>query len=163
MELTKQALFNVATERFKSWSEMYVDPDVTPEYMYQDMCASCFSGELAFDWEDRYNYTEDGTCYFLHKGIQFTVIDLRDMRKNPKTGIANYYDICICICEHKDPDGPEDDACWPHFMPDAWLFGSTLDDFEAGKKVDERFIHEADKYINKIGREKLIELQKKED
>jgi len=158
MEVTKQALFNVAAERFKSWSKMYADPDVTPEYMYQDMCASCFSGEKAFDFEDRYIYTEQGTCYFYHKGVVFTVVDLRDMRKD-----ANYYDICICICEHKSPDGPEDDIQWPHFMEDAWLFGSTSSEFEADNPVDARFIEEADKYIDKIGRDKLIELQKKED
>ena len=155
MELSKQALFRIATERFNSWSDMYVNSDVSADEMYLDMCASCFSGEKAFDFEDRYMYTEGGTCHFLHKGVDFTVLDLRDMR-----GDAAYYDICICICQHRDSVGPQDDACWPHFLPDAWLFGSTSDEFEAGRKVDARFVMEADKYIGKIGREKLIELQK---
>lgn len=159
MELTKQALFNVATERFKSWSKMYADPDVTPEYMYEDMCASCFSGELAFDWEDRYIY-KDGGCSFKHKGVEFLVASLRDMRPDESLGKERYFDVCVCVCDHKDEDG----LFMYHFLStEAWLYGSGSDEFEEGKVVDARFINEADKYINKIGREKLIELQKKED
>ena len=162
MEVTKQALFNVATERFKSCSKMYADPDITPEYMYQDMCASCFSGELDFDWEDRYIYDEHGGCSFMHKGVEFLVANLRDMRPDKELGKERTLDICVCICDHKDEDNAG--LFMYHFLStEAWLYGSSSDEFEAGKKVDARFIVEADKYINKIGREKLIDLQKPEE
>lgn len=49
-QITKDILFERARERFQSWAKMYGDPNVTAQYMYEDMSCSVFSGDPAYDF-----------------------------------------------------------------------------------------------------------------
>lgn len=107
----------------------------------------------------RYMYDESGDCTFMYKGVEFDVQDLRNMRKSERLGTELYADVCVVDCEHKDDDG-----CFTaHILPDTWLYGSTSNEFEKYQPVHEHFLKAADDYINKIGLDKLIELQEADD
>ena len=52
--ITKTTLFERARERFLEWSKMYTDPNVSVEYMYEDMSASCYCGCPADDFPEAF-------------------------------------------------------------------------------------------------------------
>mgnify|MGYP006896760059 CR=1 FL=1 len=108
----------------------------------------------------RYMYDDSGCCSFTYKGVEFNVQDLRNMRKvNDGRNIELYSDVCIVCCDFKDENG-----CWiMHVLPDAWLYGSTGDEFEKYCPVHSEFLKAADKYIEKYGQEYLIEAQEADD
>ena len=149
--VTKDVLFEKAESRFRSWAQMYGDPNITASYMYEDMSASCYCGCPADDFPDeikteqdpviRYQY-DGGSCFFILDGIEVTVFDLRDMRKDPSIDLARYSDVCVLAINYKDEDG----MFLYHIIP-AWLYGSTSDDFNEGKPVDDYFINTAREYI----------------
>ena len=148
-EITKDTLLRYAQDRFQQWIKMYADPGLSAQYMYEDMCCSIFSGEVATDFPNakpddtiRYQY-RDGACYFIVDGIEVDVLDLRDMRKASDIGIERYVDICIPSIMYKD----EDDSLLYHLIPGAWLYGSTTSDFNKGEEVHPEFINAARDYI----------------
>lgn len=149
--ITKLDLFEEAQRRFQKWVDMYADPNVSTQYMYEDMSASCYCGCPADDFPDdvkaeqdsviRYQY-DGGSCYFILDGIEITVFDLREMRKDPGIDLARYSDVCVLAINYQDEDG----TFLYHIIP-AWLYGSTSDDFDEGKPVDDYFIKAAREYI----------------
>ena len=151
--ITKDILFEEAQRRFQSWAKMYGDPNVSAQYMYEDMSASCYCGCPADDFQEivgpkkeepiRYQY-KDGSCSFIVDGIEVMVLDLRDMRKDPVFGAARYADICIPVIHYDDGDIRMD-----HPIPNAWLYGSTSEEFEEGMPVHKEFLDAAREYIKK--------------
>ncbi len=150
--VTKDVLFEKAELRFRSWAQMYGDPNVTASYMYEDMSASCYCGCPADDFPDdvkaeqdstiRYQY-KDGNCSFIVDSIEVEVMDLRSMRESPRTCMALYTDICVLSISYTDEDGNY--TC--HIISNAWLYGSTSHDFDEGKPVHAEFINAARDYI----------------
>lgn len=151
-QITKDVLFEKAQERFQSWAKMYGDPNVSAQYMYEDMSCSVFSGDPSDDFPEIvgpkkdepicYQYKEGG-CFFILDGIEFMVADLRDMRKSECTHTECYFDICTLVISIKDTDG----IYKSDLIPGAWLYGSTSEDFNEGQKVHTEFIEAAKKYI----------------
>lgn len=148
-EITKEELFKYAQNRFQHWVKMYADPNTSTQYMYEDMCCSIFSGEIAFDFPNlkqddtiRYQY-KDGSCYFIVDGIEVSVYDLRSMRESPRVSKETYVDVCIPCISYADDNGNFID----HPIPNAWLYGSTSNDFDEGKEVHPEFINAAREYI----------------
>lgn len=160
-QITKDILFERAQERFQSWAKMYGDPCISAQYMYEDMSASCYCGCPADDFPEivspkkviRYHY-KDGACSFMIDGIEVEVLALRDMREDPSIGFERYSDVCIPSISYTDPDG----NFIHHPIPNAWLYGSTSDEFAEGKPVHEEFIKAASEYIKE--HEITPELQK---
>ena len=147
--ITKDKLFETAKERFQSWAKMYADPNESAEDMYEDMSASCYSGDPESDFPDecrdetiRYQY-KDGGCSFMIDGIEVEVLDLREMRKDNTVGFERYYDICIPAISYTDKDGDVQ----LHPIPNCWLYGSTTADFNEGEEVHPQFIKAAREYI----------------
>lgn len=147
--ITKEVLLKHAQDRLQQWIKMYADPGLSAQYMYEDMSCSVFSGDPAYDFPDekqddiiRYQY-RDGACYFMLDGIRVDVCDLREMRKPHDGSIELYIDVCIPCISYKD----EDDNFQYHPIPDAWLYGSTSEDFNKGEAVHEQFILAAQEYI----------------
>ena len=151
--ITKKELFEEAQVRFQSWVEMYTDPKISVQYMYEDMSCSCYSGSPEDDFPDdvaaerqdntiRYQY-KDGACYFIVDGIEVDILDLRDMRKASNLGIERYIDICVPSIMYKEEEG----SLLYHIIPDAWLYGSTTSDFNKGEEVHQEFIDAARDYI----------------
>lgn len=152
-QITKDILFERAQERFQSWAKMYGDPNVTAQYMYEDMSCSCYCGCPNDDFQEiigpkkedttiRYQY-KGGMCFFMIDGIEVEVLDLRDMREDPTVGMARYSDVCIPSISYTDSDG----NFIHHPIPNAWLYGSTSDDFDEGHEVQPEFIDAAREYI----------------
>lgn len=149
--VTKDVLFKRAQERFQSWAVMFADPNTSTQYMYEDMSCSCYSGCPADDFPDevkaeqdstiKYQY-KDGNCSFMVDGIEVEVLDLRDMRKDPSIGFARYSDVCIPSISYN-----EGGAYIHHPIPNAWLYGSTSEEFEEGREVHPEFIEAAREYI----------------
>lgn len=149
--ITKEVLFKRAQERFQEWCKMYGDPNVSAQWMYEDMAASCYCGCPADDFPDevkaeqdsviRYQY-KDGGCFFIIDGIEVMVLDLRDMRKDPSLGEARYADICIPVIHYDDGDIRMDRP-----IPNTWLYGSTSAEFEEGMPVHKEFLDAAREYI----------------
>ena len=148
--ITKDLLFEEAQRRFQSWAKMYGDPNVTAQYMYEDMSCSCYCGSPADDFPEqlgskpdviKYQY-EDGTCYFFVDGIEVEVYDLRSMRESTRFGKALFSDICVIGISYKD-----DDAFMQHIIPNTWLYGSTSEEFSEGAEVDKSFVDAAREYI----------------
>lgn len=167
IKLNRERMLDDMHKRFRHWMDMYTDKNVSDETLYLELCASIYSGSKEDDFVDEvYQYDAHGGCYFKRQGIVFTVADIRDMRKNPDTGNAAYYDICILICDHRHEEDMNDkDACtWYHMVggPECYLYGSSGPEFEAGKPVHGQFIEAADAYIDSIGLEKLRKLQESE-
>lgn len=50
--ITKEILFKRAQERFQEWCKMYADLNVSAQWMYEDMAASCYCGCPADDFPD---------------------------------------------------------------------------------------------------------------
>lgn len=150
--VTKDVLFERAELRFRSWAQMYGDPNITASYMYEDMSASCFCGCPADDFPDeikaeqdsviRYQY-KNGACFFMIDGIEVEVLALRDMREDPSIGFERYSDVCVPSISYTDTDG----NFIHHPIPNAWLYGSTSSEFEEGKPVHDEFIKAARDYI----------------
>ena len=150
--ITKEVLFERARERFQEWAKIYADPTKTAQWMYEDMSASCFSGCPADDFPDdvkneqnsiiKYQY-KGGMCFFMIDGIEVEVLDLRDMREDPSIEMARYSDVCIPSISYTDSDG----NFIHHPIPNAWLYGSTSDEFDVGKPVHREFIDAARQYI----------------
>lgn len=150
--ITKDVLLKYAQDMFQQWIKEYADQGLSAQYMYEDMCCSIFSGEVATDFPNtpntepddtiRYQY-RDGACYFIVNGIEVDVLDLRDMRKASDIGIERYVDICIPSIMYKDEDG----SLLYHLIPGAWLYGSTTSDFNKGEEVHQQFIDAAKDYI----------------
>ena len=150
--ITKDVLFKKAQEIFKAWAEMYTDPDISAQWMYEAMSCSCYCGCPADDFPDevkaeqdsviKYQY-KDGMCSFMIDDIEVEVQDLRSMRESPRVGKETYADICVLTISYNDDDG----MYMYHVVPDAWLYGSTSHDFDEGKPVHEEFIDAARKYI----------------
>ena len=108
----------------------------------------------------RYMYDNYGSCTFKYKGVEFDVQDLRNMRKvNDGRNIELYSDICVVCCDYTDEDG----SWMMHVVPDAWLYGSTGDEFEKYRPVHSEFLEAADKFIEKHGQDYLIKNQKTEE
>lgn len=126
------------------------------------LCSSIQATENLNDPDDvpRYMYDKFGACAFMYKGVEFCVKDLRNMRKvEDGRNIELYSDICVVCCVYKD-----EDDCWiMHVLPDAWLYGSTGDEFNKYKPVHNEFLKAADKYIEKYGQDFLIKAQEKDD
>ena len=149
--VTKEILFKKVQERFQEWCKMYSDPDISAQYMYEDMSCSCYCGSPEDDFpvqvkdeQDsiiRYHY-DDGNCSFMIDDIEVEVLDLRSMRDSPRTYNALYADICIPTISYKD-----DGNFITHPIPGAWLYGSTSSDFNEGMPVQQEFIDAARKYI----------------
>lgn len=147
--ITKDMLFKYVQDRFQQWIKIYTDQGLTAQYMYEDMCCSIFSGEVATDFPNakpddtiRYQYDDNAACYFMLDGIRIDVCDLREMRKKPNLSIEMYLDICIPCISYK-----EDDNFITHPIPNAWLYGSTSSEFDEGKEVHPEFINAARDYI----------------
>lgn len=150
--ITKEVLFVRAQERFQSWAKMYGDPNVSAQYMYEDMSASCFCGCPADDFSDdvkaeqdstiRYQY-KDGGCFFIVDGIEIEVMDLRSMRASPRVNKETYADVCVLAISYTD----EDDMYMYHIIPNTWMYGSTSDSFDEGKPVHTEFVEAARQYI----------------
>ncbi len=150
--ITKDVLFQRAQERFQEWCKMYGDPNITASYMYEDMAASCYSGSPADDFpvqvkaeQDsviRYQY-KDGGCSFIVDGIEVEVMDLRSMRVSPRVNKETYADVCVLTISYTDEDG----MYLYHVVPDAWLYGSTSEDFNEGQEVHPEFIEAARDFI----------------
>lgn len=147
--ITKEMLYERAEERSKLWDKLFYDPNTTAETLYEEMCCSIFSGEIAYDFPDlkeddtiRYQY-RNGMCFFIVDGIEIEVLDLRDMREDPTVGMARYSDVCIPSISYTDSDG----NFIHHPISNAWLYGSTSDSFDEGKPVHKEFIEAAREYI----------------
>lgn len=150
--VTKDTLFKRALERFQSWAKMYGDPNITASYMYEDMAASCYSGDPKDDFPEeykaeqdptiRYHY-DDGNCSFMIDDIEVEVQDLRSMRESPRVGEELYTDVCILTISYTDEDG----NYMYHPIPDTWLYGSTSHDFDDGEPVHDQFIEAARDFI----------------
>ena len=151
-QITKDVLFKRAQERFQEWVKMYADPDTSAQWMYEDMAASCYCGCPADDFPDevkaeqdsviRYQY-KDGMCFFMLDGIEIEVMDLRSMRISPRVNKETYADVCVITISYTDEDG----MYIYHVVPDAWLYGSTSNDFDEGCEVHPEFINAARDYI----------------
>lgn len=150
-QITKDILFEEAQRRFQFWAKMYGDPNVTAQYMYEDMSCSCYCGCPNDDFPEIigpkkevivYQY-KNGSCFFMINGIEVEVLDLRDMRKDSSVGFERYSDVCIPSISYTD----EDDMCIHHPIPNAWIYGSTSDSFDEGKPVHKEFIDAAREYI----------------
>lgn len=150
-QITKDILFERAQERFQSWAKMYGDPNVTAQYMYEDMSCSCYCGCPADDFQEiispkkeilTYQY-KGGACFFMIDGIEVEVLDLREMRNAPNLEFERYADVCIPSISYTDSDG----NFIYHPIPNAWLYGSTSDSFDEGKPVHKEFIEAAREYI----------------
>ena len=150
--ITKLDLFEEAQKRFQHWVDLYADPAVSAQHLYEDMSCSCYCGCPADDFPDdvkaeqdstiKYQY-KDGACSFTIDDIEVNVMDLRDMRKSLVVNKERYADICtLCIYYHEDDVAPV-----PHFIPDTWLYGSTSPEFDEGKPVHEEFINAARDFI----------------
>lgn len=149
--ITKLDLFEEAQKRFQKWVDMYANPDISEQQMYEDMSCSCYSGCLADDFPEevkaeqdstiKYQY-KDGMCSFMIDGIEVEVQDLRGMRESPRVGKELYTDICVLTVSYND-----DDMFMYHVIPNTWLYGSTSDDFNEGQPVHEEFIKAAREYI----------------
>lgn len=155
-QITKDILFERAQERFQSWAKMYGDPNISAQYMYEDMSASCYCGCPADDFQEivgpkkdntiRYQY-KDGECFFIIDGIKVEVQDLRSMRGSPRTCMELYVDVCVLTISYTDEDN--EGMYLYHVIPNAWLYGSTTDSFNEGKPVHASFINAASEYIKK--------------
>lgn len=150
-QITKDVLLERAELRFRSWAQMYGDPNITASYMYEDMSASCFCGCPADDFPEIvgpkkevlvYQY-KNGACFFMIDGIEVEVLALRDMREDPSIGFERYSDVCIPSISYTDPDG----NFIHHPIPNTWLYGSTSSEFGEGKPVHREFINAAREYI----------------
>lgn len=150
--VTKEVLFKRAQERFQEWCKVYADPNVTTQWMYEDMSASCYCGCPADDFPDevkaeqdstiKYQY-KDGMCFFMIDDIEVEVQDLRSMRESLRVGKELYADVCVLTISYTDEDG----MYMYHVVPNAWLYGSISHDFDEGKPVHEEFIKAAREYI----------------
>lgn len=150
--ITKDLLFEEAQRRFQSWAKMYGDPNVSAQYMYEDMSASCYCGCPADDFQEivgpkkedtiRYQY-RDGDCFFMIDDIEVGVHDLRSMRESSRVNKETYADVCVLTVSYID----EDDNYMYHVIPNAWLYGSTSHDFDAWHEVHPEFITAAREYI----------------
>lgn len=150
--ITKEVLLNAIQKRLMSYAKMFWDPNVTAQQMYEDMSCSCYSGDPADDFPEeykaeqdsviRYQY-KDGDCFFIVDGIEVEVMGLRSMRKSSRVNKETYTDVCILTISYTDEDG----MYLYHVIPDAWLYGSTSDDFEEGAEVQPEFIEAAREYI----------------
>lgn len=121
-------------------TDRLADPDDdTPRYMYDDM----------------------GACSFMLNGVRFIVADLRDMRADPTVNKERYFDVCCVICGYHHDD---DDTARYEFVKDAWLYGSTTDNFDKYHPVHDYFIKKCTEFIESHGgAAKLIAAQKKEE
>lgn len=150
--VTKDVLFEEAQRRFQEWCKMYADPDISAQYMYEDMSASCYCGCPADDFPDevkaeqdsviRYQY-KDGGCFFIIDGIEVEVMDLRSMRESSRVNKETYADVCVITISYTEADG----MYMYHVVPDAWLYGSTSHDYDEGKPVHKEFLDAAREYI----------------
>lgn len=150
--ITKEVLFKKAQKRFQEWVDMYSNPNVSSQYMYEDMAASCYCGEVDYDFPDevkaeqdsviRYQY-KDGGCFFIIDGIEVEVLALRDMREDSSIGFERYSDVCIPSISYTDIDG----NFIHHPIPNAWLYGSTSSEFDVGMPVHKEFLDAAREYI----------------
>lgn len=150
--VTKDILFKKAQEKFQSWALMYTDPNVSVQWMYEDMSCSCFCGCPADDFPDevkaeqesviRYQY-KDGNCFFIVDGIEVEVLDLRSMRESPRVNKETYADICVLTISYTEEDG----MYMYHVIPDTWLYGSMSHNFDEGCEVHQEFIAAARDYI----------------
>lgn len=109
-------------------------------------CASLYGGEddMPVEKDDaiRYQY-RDGMCFFMIDNIEIEVQDLRGMRESPRVGKELYADICIPTISYVESDG----MYIQHVIPNAWLYGSTSDEFNEGHVVHPEFINAAREYI----------------
>ena len=150
--ITKEVLFKEAQKRFQSWVDMYADPNISTQYMYEDMSCSCYCGNPEDDFPDdvkaeqdsiiRYQY-KDGDCFFVIDGIEVEVLDLRSMRESSRVNKETYADVCILTISYTDEDG----VYLYHVIPGVWLYGSTSNDFDEGMPVQQEFIDAAHEYI----------------
>lgn len=150
--ITKDILFKEAQKRFLHWANTYAKQDISAQHMYEDLSCSVFSGDPEDDFpiefkaeQDttiKYQY-DDGNCFFMIDGIKVEVLDLRSMRESPRTCIELYVDVCVLSVSFID----ESECYNYHIIPDIWLYGSTSDDFNEGKPVDDYFINAAREYI----------------
>ena len=75
--ITKEVLFERAKERFADWQMMFTNPEISADYMYEDMSASCYCGCPADDFPDDFKQEpvkESATSdLFKYRGITFRV------------------------------------------------------------------------------------------
>ena len=113
-------------------------------------CASLYGGEddmpVEKEYVIKYHY-KDGMCFFMIGGIEVEVQDLRAMRESPRVGKELYSDVCVPTISYTDEDGNY--MC--HVIPNAWLYGSTSDEFNEDKPVHQEFIEAARNYIKEHG------------
>lgn len=150
--VTKDVLFKQAQERFAYWAKLYGDSNISLQYMYEDMACSIFSGDPEADFPEivgpkkekliRYHYNV-GSCYFIIDDIIVEVLDCREMRKDPEVHTERYSDVCVLTISYTDEDG----NYTHHIIPNAWLYGSTGEDFDENAEVQPEFIEAARDYI----------------
>lgn len=150
--VTKEDLLHAVQNRLMQCTKMFWDPDTTVQQMYEDLSCSIFSGDPEYDFPDKvkaeqdfaicYQY-KDGNCSFMIDGIEVEVQDLRSMRESPRVGKELYADVCVLTISYTEEDG----MYMYHVVPDAWLYGSTSDDFNEGMPVHQEFIDAARDYI----------------
>lgn len=130
------------------------------EWLAADLCCSIQAEACLNDPDDvpRYKYT-DGTCKFYVDGVKFIVADLCDMRCSKAFDKPCGFDICCVLCSYKD-----DGIYHWNFVPDAWSYGSTTDDFEEYHEVCDIFLDKCSQFIKEHGgAEYLREMQKDEE
>lgn len=123
-----------------------------------DLASSIQAAATLVDPDDlpRYQYKK-GSCYFVLDGVTFIVADLRDMR-----GDHCFFDVCCVLIDYVKDD--EEGTSTYEFVPDAWLYGSTSDEFDEYHEVHPEFINKCRKFIEEHGgAEYLREMQKDEE
>lgn len=121
-----------------------------------DLASSIQATASLVDPDDlpRYQY-KNGSCYFVLDDVTFMVADLRDMR-----GDRCFFDICCVLIDYVKDDEP--DMTDYEFVPDAWMYGSTSDEFDEYHEVHPEFINKCRKFIEEHnGAEWLSKRQRK--
>lgn len=73
--VTKDVLFKRAQERFQDWARMYGDPNVSIEWMYEDMSCSCYCGAPKDDFPEAFKSepVKISDNEFKYRGITFRI------------------------------------------------------------------------------------------
>lgn len=171
--VTKEMLFKKAQERFQSWAKLYGDPDISAQYLYEDMSASCYCGCPADDFPELVNTKKDirpaldtDFC-FEYKGYQFELsscsilshkkdlLGLTEENFNQRFPHGVFTDRYVCwMTGHKDIEGytkeesgnPDDWAPMIYLVNDAWSWGADFD-LKPGNIVHQSILSTIDKFL----------------
>lgn len=171
--ITKELLFEEAQRRFQSWAKMYGDPNVSAQYMYEDMSCSCYCGNPNDDFPEQLGPKEDNTPVldkdlgFSYKGYDFELASCNNIKsKEEMLGLTEenfrqrfpngvFTDRYVCwMSGHKDIEGhtmeeSDDPENWcpnTFLVSDAWCWGAGFD-LVPGNKVNELILSAIDKFL----------------